>query len=126
MAHTRDRSDLTPKTDANGARPHDLNDCAEHLVSWIGTLDPMWKERLTIMRAERGFTASQMLGTCAAYVLDESLHMILVPHEALQPNPWRVGEQMRCQGCETLFNPKYPGQPFCSNACAERSRAAVV
>lgn len=105
---------------------HSLDDCAATLADWICTLDPTWANRLQIMKDERGFTTTQALSTCIAYVLEHDLHMVILKHDALEPSPWRRGEKMECPECGTLYAPVYPGQPYCGNLCADtyRRRAA--
>jgi len=99
-----------------------LDLAADTLADWFCTLDPTWRSRLDVMKAERGFSTLQALSTCVAYVLEHDMHMMIVKHEALEPSPWRRGEQMECPECHTLYKPSYPGQPFCKNGCAEAHR----
>jgi len=101
---------------------HTLDNCAESLASWICTLDPTWANRLQIMKDERGFSTTQALSTCIAYVLEHDLHMVILKHDALEPSPWRRGEKMECPECHVLYTPNYPGQPYCGNSCAETYR----
>jgi len=99
-----------------------LDQCADLIAQWFSELDPLWTSRLAVMKAERGFSTLQAIGTCLAYVFEHDLQMSIIRHEALEPSPWRRGERMECPQCSTLYQPSYPGQPFCQNACAEAYR----
>ena len=101
----------------------DLDHCAQALFDWMCTLDPVWGDRLRVMKEERGFTTLQAVSTCIAYVLENALHMVIVKHDALEPSPWRRGEKMECPQCHTEYKPTYPGQPFCGNSCADQYRS---
>jgi hypothetical protein len=103
-----------------------LETCAELLASYVCGLDPTWRTRLEIMQSDRGFTMLQAIATCVAYVMEHELHMMVLRHEALEPNPWRRGERMECPHCHTVYDPRYPGEPFCSNACATSSRRGTA
>lgn len=103
-----------------------LDSAAAVLLDHICSLDPTWSTRIQAMQAERGFTPLQALCTCVAYVLEHDLHMSIIRHEALEPSPWRRGEQMECPQCHVLYTPKYPNQPFCGNACADSARQPVA
>ena len=62
----------------------DLDHCAQALFDWMCTLDPVWGDRLRVMKEERGFTTLQAVSTCIAYVLENALHMVIVKHDALE------------------------------------------
>ena len=101
---------------------HSLDECSATLADWICALDPTWANRLQIMKDERGFSTTQALSTCIAYVLEHDLHMVILKHDALEPSPWRRGEKMECPECHALYTPNYPGQPYCGNSCADQYR----
>ena len=101
---------------------HSLDQCAQVLLEWVGGLDPVWAERLQIMADERHLDTKQVLGSCVSYVLENALHMVIVKHDAFEPNEYRRGNKMACQQCGVEFIPPYPLAPFCGNSCAETHR----
>jgi hypothetical protein len=103
-------------------KEHSIDDCAQILADYIFSLDPTWANRLQVMKDERGFTTLQAISTCIAHVLERGEHMMVIKHEALEPNPWRRGEKMECPECHVLYTPRYPGEPYCSNEHAESYR----
>ena len=109
------------------ATPHTHDDCAATILEWVGGIDPSWKERLQVMQDERQLTPMQALGACVAYVLENSLQMVVVTNDAFEPNTFRRGDKMVCQNpeCGQEFRPAYPLQPYCSNTCADHHRDSI-
>lgn len=103
-----------------------LDMAADLLAAHVTSCDPTWGSRLEIMKSERGFSTLQAITTCVAYVLEQSLHMMIVKHDTLEPSPWKRGDKMECPQCHVEYSPGYPGQPYCGNQCAEESRKVLA
>lgn len=100
-----------------------LDSAAEMIADHVSAHDPTWADRLQIMRDERGLTILQAISTCISYVLEHSLQMAAVVYEPMAASPFQRGVQMACPHCGILYQPRYPGQPYCGNACADAHRA---
>lgn len=100
------------------------NEAAEMVYDWIAGLEPLWGERLQIMRDERGLTKLQCLGSLIAYPLEHALHMTVVQHPAFEGTLWQPGGKLTCPNCAMEYEPPYPGMPYCGGACAAAYRAA--
>jgi hypothetical protein len=56
-----------PAPEVTGSAGHTLDDCARELLDWVAFIDPQWKERLDILRLERGWGDKEVAGSLIAY-----------------------------------------------------------
>lgn len=100
-----------------------LEKAAKFLLAHIGSLDPTWKSRLEILKSERGFTDVQALGSMVGYALERGEHLLCPTHPYFEPDYHgaATGDVAIC-ACGQAYKVAYPGQPYCSNACAMKYR----
>lgn len=97
----------------------------ETFYDWISELDPLWGERMGIMRAERGLDKFQVVGSLLSYPLEHAMHMSVPGHPAFEGTQWRAGDQI-CPECGGTYLPAYPQMPYCSNRCSDTARGRVI
>jgi hypothetical protein len=104
---------------------HTLDDCARDLLDWVAFIDPQWKERLDILRLERGWGDKEVAGALIAYPLDHAVHMeiqhnpLIMDQENIPSRRAAGPRKMTCLQCGKEFDMKLAGQrALCSNLCA--------
>ena len=127
-ANRRGKGELTPKQQADMAeadaarRPMstpadaEIERCCQVALTFVGSLDPGWKERIEIMLEVRNFCARQALGAMMGYCLDRSLHLEIPSHPFFEPGNHPMLEKP-CEECGVMFSPKVPGERFHDNNC---------
>lgn len=95
------------------------HDCAEKFLNDLGSLSPTWKLKIAALMDERSFTASQALGSLAAFALDTDQYLVVPDHQFFNDIHVRpAGTRMLCPVCDREFELQYPGQPICGNDCS--------
>lgn len=96
---------------------------AQKMLDYISGLDPAWSERLVALREERhGLSALKTLALLCCYTLESGNHMSIPALPQLMDDFVPAGAERECPYCQTPYRLAYPGQPFCSNLCAEAAR----
>jgi hypothetical protein len=100
--------------------PKDNHDCAVDFLKSMRALSPTWDAKITALMEERGLNATQALGSLAAFALDTDQYLVVPDHPYFNDVHMRpTGSKMICPVCDGEFELKYPGQPVCSNQCAQ-------
>ena len=95
---------------------------AKELLHYIGSIEPLWKERIDITRSEFSLDDLQILGAYVGSVLDGGQHTVVPRHAFFEPGFVAVdtsGGDNICPVCQKPWAPAYASQPVCSNACAK-------
>lgn len=95
-----------------------LNHMAGEILAFIGTLDPMWANRLEIVQTDRHLDNIQTLGSLVVRPLDAGEHTVVSSHPFFAGDYTPTSQTTKCPVCEQDFQPGHPGQPVCSNDCA--------
>jgi hypothetical protein len=85
---------------------------ASEVLTWISSLEPLWRDRIEALKQERGFDDIEALTSLCGYTLDNSLHMIVPKHPILEGVPWQADEK-NCPECGVSYHEKYPSQATC-------------
>lgn len=94
------------------------DEAAGVLFAYVGSLDPVWAERILVAREENGWTPLQQFGAYISRILDASEHMSGSKHPAFEPGvPQRESEDI-CSRCGNLYQPRWPGQSYCDECTA--------
>jgi len=102
-----------------------LNAMAEELLEFYSELDPIWKIRIGIVRADNNFDALQTLGSLTGKVLDAAEHTVVPGHPFFEAGFVPMGSNVNCPECNEPYTPEYPGQPLCGKfECAKKHYAA--
>lgn len=96
-----------------------IMESAKLVVPFIASLDPLWSDEIEVMRKERGWDDLQILGALCGYTLEQQAHMWIPQHPFFSDNHIPAGARQVCVVCDKEWIVAYPGQPVCSNACAE-------
>ena len=92
---------------------------ATTLLEYISSLDPTFAERIQITKDEFHYDDLQTAGAYIANELEAGRHTLVPRHPFFEPGyapPPKEG--VECPVCHNKYNPEYPGQAMCGNACA--------
>lgn len=97
-----------------------LNEAAQDVLDYIGSLDPTWGSRITIARDERGMDSLQTLGGMIIHVCEREEHTMIPNHPYLAKDFADTYTARPCLWCGNQCTADYPGQPaLCGNNCAK-------
>lgn len=99
-----------------------IKQAAALVLEYLSSLDPQWRIRIQVAQEERHWDKLQTLCQLAAYTLEQNAHLWIPPHPAFEADYHPTGSTALCPVCQKEFISRYPGQPFCSNSCAQVSR----
>lgn len=85
---------------------------ATELMSWIASIEPLWKSRINALKDERGFDDLLALASLVGWTLDNEGHMIVPSAPIFDAVQWNPGSKT-CPICGTGYNEAYPGQATC-------------
>lgn len=95
---------------------------AKRLLDWLAHLQTGWKEKLEALREVRGDSPLRNLASLVAYTLEMGEHLSLPAFPELADDFAPAGKEMECPQCHNRWVLEYPGQPYCSHACADIAR----
>lgn len=95
---------------------------ATTLLEYIGGMDPTWADRIQITKSEFHYDDLQTAGAYIANALEAGAHTIIPRHPFFEPGFTPPNEKHVCPQCHQPFSPAYPGQPLCSNECANKAK----
>lgn len=77
------------------------------------------------LREERRVGPASALLILAAWTLQNEEHMAVPVIDELADDYTPAGEMAECPYCHTRYRLAYPGQPYCSHACAAEARKII-
>lgn len=96
------------------------HNCASTFLNSIRGMDPTWATKIEALIEERHLNDTQALGSLCVYALDTDQYLIVPDHPYFtEGNIQPTGSKLVCPVCDHVFERQYPGQPVCSNKCAE-------
>ena len=100
--------------------------CASEFVTWIGLQDPMYVERIEILKSERGLDNLQALASLVAGCLDRGDHMYYCEREFMTAGYSGHLGPRPCVVCDVEFSPSQAQDEMCgAKACSEAYFAAL-
>jgi hypothetical protein len=97
-----------------------LDEAARLVLNFMTQMDPTWGDRIKVVEGERGWEPLQIIAALIANTLDREEHMNVQEHPIFQANFISTGSGNLCPVCGKEWTAEYPGQPVCSNECAQR------
>lgn len=97
------------------------HDCAATFLNSMRGMDPTWDAKIQALIEEMHLNETQALGSLCAFALDTDQYLIVPDHPFFHgDNIPAKGTKLVCPICDHEFERQYPGQPVCSNECAEK------
>lgn len=115
--HARVTTALAVAAEADKAE-HSIQDCATHLLDYIGGQDSTWELRIQALMDERQFDPVRTVTALITWMLEQGLHMSVPSHSFFDFGPEELVSRHTprpCPVCQEAYVPDYPGQPACLN-----------
>lgn len=100
----------------------EIEAACEIVLGAMGTVDSVWRERITAVREEKGWDATRTLFFLAGKTLNIGNHLEGFSHHYFDSDTDTqtilIGKAT-CGECGKEFKPRNPGQRYCSNECGD-------